>query len=80
MVLVEAGTGANSLFTGYYEPEVAGSRSPGPEYPVPIGVFYCDPAQSYDSAVTEQNAAIVAKAPAVDLNALMRKGRTWTVT
>jgi membrane-bound lytic murein transglycosylase A len=35
-VLVEAGTGANSLFTGYYEPEVAGSRSPGPEYPVPI--------------------------------------------
>jgi membrane-bound lytic murein transglycosylase A len=30
------GGSAEGLFTGYYEPEVAGSRSPGPRYPEPL--------------------------------------------
>ena len=50
-----------------------------PEFPVPIGVFYCDPAKPYDQAVMEQDAEVAAKSPPGDLNALLRKGRTWTV-
>ena len=55
------------------------ARMQHPEFPVPIGVFYCDPAKSYDAAVMEQNAAIAEKSPPGDLNALLRRGRTWTV-
>ena len=55
------------------------ARMQHPEFPVPIGVFYCDPTKSYDAAVLEQNAAIAKKSPPGDLNALLRKGRTWTV-
>ncbi len=55
------------------------ARMQNPEFPVPIGVFYCDPAKPYDQAVHEQNAEVAAKSPATDLNALLRKGQTWTV-
>ena len=55
------------------------ARMQHPEFPVPIGVFYCDPTKSYDSAVLEQSAAIAEKSPPGDLNALLRKGQTWTV-
>ena len=35
LALVQVGDG-QAFVTGYYEPEIAGSRSPGPEYPVPV--------------------------------------------
>lgn len=34
--LAEATVGTEGLFTGYYEPLVAGSRVPGPGYPTPL--------------------------------------------
>ena len=55
------------------------ARMHHPEFPMPIGVFYCDPATPYDAAVLAQDAEIAAKSPPMDLNALLRKGRTWTV-
>jgi 2-oxoglutarate/2-oxoacid ferredoxin oxidoreductase subunit beta len=50
-----------------------------PEFPVAIGVLYCNPAPTYDGAVREQDEATAKMAPATDLNALLRAGRTWTV-
>ena len=48
-----------------------------PEFPVAVGVLYCNPAESYDAAVAAQTAAA---GPAKnDLNALLRQGRTWKV-
>ena len=51
-----------------------------PEYPVALGVLYCDPAKPYDEAVHEQLAEIEKSAPAGTLNDMLRKGRTWTVS
>ena len=48
-----------------------------PEFPVALGVLYCNPIPSYDSEVYAQIAA--AGPPSDDLNALLRKGRTWKV-
>ena len=50
-----------------------------PNFPVAIGVLYCNPAPTYDDAVHAQNAEIIARAPPPDLNAMLRRGRTWTV-
>ena len=50
-----------------------------PEFPVAIGVLYCNPAETYDSAVHRQIAESVEKTPPTDLNAMLRRGRTWTV-
>ena len=50
-----------------------------PAFPVAIGVLYCDPAETYDRAVHAQLAELREKAPEVDLNAMLRRGRTWTV-
>lgn len=33
---VRAGTQAEGVFTGYYEPEIAASETPDPDYPIPI--------------------------------------------
>jgi 2-oxoglutarate ferredoxin oxidoreductase subunit beta len=52
-----------------------------PEFPVPIGVLYCSPGPSYEEAVWGQIADArqrLAGKPA-DLNALLRRGATWTV-
>ena len=51
-----------------------------PEFPVALGVLYCNPGQPYDEAVTAQTAEIRAATPAGSLNDMLRKGRTWTVT
>ncbi len=48
-------------------------------YPVAMGVLYCNPAATFDSAVVAQNAEIAAKKGKPDLNALLRQGQTWTV-
>ena len=50
-----------------------------PEFPVAIGVLYCDPAETYDAAVHRQIGETLEKTPPTDLNAMLRRGRTWTV-
>ncbi|MBM3491119.1 MAG: 2-oxoacid:ferredoxin oxidoreductase subunit beta [Alphaproteobacteria bacterium] len=52
-----------------------------PPMPVAIGVLYCDPAPTYEAAVQRQVDEVRAKqSRAPDLDALMRRGHTWTVT
>ncbi len=50
-----------------------------PNFPVAMGVLYCDPAESYETAAHAQLEATKADAPAPDLAALLRNGHTWTV-
>ncbi len=50
-----------------------------PDFPVAIGVLYCNPAPTYNDAVIVQNEEAKKKTPPTDLNALLRGGRTWTV-
>jgi 2-oxoglutarate ferredoxin oxidoreductase subunit beta len=48
-----------------------------PDFPMALGVLYCNPAPSYDAQVYAQ---VAAAGPAKrDLNALLRSGRTWKV-
>jgi 2-oxoglutarate ferredoxin oxidoreductase subunit beta len=48
-----------------------------PEFPVALGVIYCDPAPSYErEALAQVNAEGLLGA---DLNAILRRGRTWTL-
>jgi 2-oxoglutarate/2-oxoacid ferredoxin oxidoreductase subunit beta len=53
---------------------LAGLRPP--QFPMAIGVLFCNPAPSYNGLVEEQ---LVAAGTDRDLNALLRRGRTWTV-
>jgi 2-oxoglutarate ferredoxin oxidoreductase subunit beta len=53
---------------------LAGLRPP--TFPMAIGVLYCNPAPSYNGLVEEQ---LRAAGNDRDLNALLRRGRTWTV-
>ena len=46
-----------------------------PEFPVALGVIYCDPAPTYGEGVRRQTDAH--QPP--KLNDLLRSGRTWTV-
>jgi len=50
-----------------------------PAFPEVLGVIYCDPATSYDAAVTAQDATVRAKGPG-DLDKPMRGGNTWQVS
>jgi 2-oxoglutarate ferredoxin oxidoreductase subunit beta len=50
-----------------------------PHYPVALGVLYCDPAPSYDEQIHGQSAQPGTQTTVADLNALLRKGNTWTV-
>ncbi|MDP6343099.1 MAG: 2-oxoacid:ferredoxin oxidoreductase subunit beta [Alphaproteobacteria bacterium] len=52
----------------------------GPDYPVAIGVLFCEETQSYDTAVYQQVAQVREHASITDLNELLRGGATWTVT
>jgi len=48
-----------------------------PEFPVALGVIYCDPAPSYErEALAQVNADGLVGA---DLNAILKRGRTWTL-
>lgn len=49
------------------------------ESPVALGVIYCNPAETYESAVYSQVKADGTGVADADLNALLRKGQTWTV-
>ncbi len=51
-----------------------------PEFPMALGVLYCDPAPTYDASVMAQIAEAKSTAPAGDLNALLRRGYTWSVS
>jgi 2-oxoglutarate ferredoxin oxidoreductase subunit beta len=48
------------------------------DFPVALGIIYCDPTPAFDGAVTEQNRTVAA-GKTRDLNALLRKGDTWSV-
>ena len=50
-----------------------------PAYPMALGVLYCDPAPGYEANVMAQIEEAKAKSPATDLNALLRRGHTWSV-
>jgi 2-oxoglutarate ferredoxin oxidoreductase subunit beta len=47
--------------------------------PVALGVIYCDPAPTYEAGVKAQGEAARARSPNADINALLRRGHTWTV-
>ncbi|MGB7405065.1 MAG: 2-oxoacid:ferredoxin oxidoreductase subunit beta [Pacificimonas sp.] len=49
-----------------------------PDFPVALGVIYCDPSASFEEDVRAQNAKESA-GKVVDLDALVRKGQTWEV-
>jgi 2-oxoglutarate ferredoxin oxidoreductase subunit beta len=50
-----------------------------PEFPVALGVIYCDPRPSFETVLTEQVEQATAGKVA-DLAALLRRGQTWEVT
>ena len=52
-----------------------------PEFPVAMGVIYCDPAPSFERLVAAQGEAAKTKikGKAGDINALLRSGYTWEV-
>jgi 2-oxoglutarate ferredoxin oxidoreductase subunit beta len=52
---------------------------PFPDFPVALGVIYCDPAPTFEARVHDQVDEIAARKPKPDLNALLRSGQTWTV-
>ncbi len=51
---------------------------PFASFPMALGVIYCDPTPAFDSAVTEQNNKASAGKKR-DLDALLRRGDTWSV-
>ncbi|MBI05899.1 MAG: 2-oxoacid:ferredoxin oxidoreductase subunit beta [Rhodospirillaceae bacterium] len=55
------------------------ARMETPEFPVAIGVLYCDPQESYEAAVWRQVEEAKKKSPAKGLNSLLQSGHTWTV-
>ena len=50
-----------------------------PDFPVAVGVLYCEPALTYDDAVYEQINAAVDANDQPDINSLLRSGSTWNV-
>lgn len=55
------------------------ARMEAPEFPVAIGVLYCEPAESYEAAVRRQIEDAKTKTPPQGLNSLLQSGHTWTV-
>jgi len=55
------------------------ARMEAPEFPVAIGVLYCNPSESYEGAVKRQVAEAKKKSPGADLNKLLQSGHTWNV-
>ena len=50
-----------------------------PEFPVALGVLYCEDGAEYTEAVYEQVDAIKAQKPALPMKDLLHSGHTWTV-
>lgn len=49
------------------------------EFPMALGVLYCDPRPTFDALVTEHNEA-ASEGKSTDLQALIAEGQTWQVT
>ncbi len=49
-----------------------------PEFPVAVGVLYCDPKPSFGDELTQQ-AEPTSKRSRADIQSLLESGRTWTV-
>lgn len=49
------------------------------EFPVALGVIYCNPAETYEDAVFARAKVDGAGVAGADLNAVLRNGQTWTV-
>ncbi len=49
-----------------------------PGFPVALGVLYCDPAPSFDQLIHQQLAQAAGRSEKPSLNALLRRGHTWT--
>ena len=50
-----------------------------PDFPMVLGVLFCDPAESFEAAITGQIKAITEKKPDASLAKMMQSGRTWEV-
>ena len=50
-----------------------------PALPMAIGVLYCDPAPTYESGLQAQVAEAKQANPNPSINALLRRGPTWTI-
>ena len=48
-------------------------------FPIALGVLYCKPSESFEHMILAQIKQAQEQQGAGDLNALMRKGHTWTV-
>ncbi|WP_419815464.1 2-oxoacid:ferredoxin oxidoreductase subunit beta [Glacieibacterium sp.] len=48
------------------------------DFPMALGIIYCDPAPSFEAAVEAQRESVVA-GKSTDLNALLRKGQSWEI-
>lgn len=51
-----------------------------PSMPVAIGVLYCNPSSSYEDGVKDHMEEAKKHGSGTDLNALLRRGHTWTIT
>ena len=51
-----------------------------PSMPVAIGVLYCDPGSSYEDGVKDHMDEALKHSSGHDINALLRRGHTWTIT
>ena len=51
-----------------------------PQFPVAIGVLYCHPTPSYEDGVHDHMTEAKRSDSGADLNALLRRGHTWTIT
>lgn len=49
-------------------------------FPMALGVLYCDPAPTYETAVREQQASIAAQKGKPDIDKMLRQGQTWSVS
>lgn len=56
------------------------ARMEQPTFPVAIGVIYCNPTPSYEDGVVHHMEEAKKLGAGKDLNALLRRGHTWTVT
>jgi 2-oxoglutarate ferredoxin oxidoreductase subunit beta len=52
--------------------------TPFGDFPIALGVIYCDPMSPFDSAIIAQNRE-ASGGKTRDLNALLRRGDTWSV-
>lgn len=51
-----------------------------PDYPVAVGVLYCEPASAYVSDLYDQIKLVRSRTATPDMNAILRSGHTWTVS